>query len=215
MRAIIAGCGRVGASLASRFETRGHEVVVIDKDPEAFTLLPRRFKGTTIRGIVFDKEALDKAGADRADAFVAVTGGDNSNIVVAKVARDIYRVPMVVARIYDPRRAEIYRRLGVPTISSVSWEANEIMSLVMHPTLSRDVSLGDGEVSLIRIVVPARLVGRTVQDMKVPGEIMPVAIVRDGGSFIPSSGEQFADADILEVAVATPAMDLFERFIHP
>lgn len=215
MRVIIAGCGRVGALLASRFEAGGHEIVVIDKDPAAFGQLPRSFKGTTLRGIVFDKEVLDKAGADRADAFVAVTSGDNSNVVVATVARDIYRIPTVVARIFDPRRAEIYRRLGVVTVSSVSWATNEIMSLVMHPSLLRDVSLGDGEVSLVRIAIAPRLAGRTVEDLQVPGQIMPVAIVRGGGSFIPASGEQFAVGDVLEVAVLTSAMDLFERLLHP
>ena len=106
MRAIIAGCGIVGALLASRFQARGHEIVVIDKDPAAFERLSRRFRGTTLRGISFDKEVLDAAGADRTDVFMAVTSGDNSNVVAAIVARNIYRIPKVVARIFDPRRAE-------------------------------------------------------------------------------------------------------------
>jgi trk system potassium uptake protein TrkA len=215
MRVIIAGCGRVGALLASRFEAGGDDVIIIDKNPAAFEWLRHSFKGTTLRGIAFDKEVLDRAGADRADAFVAVTSGDNSNVVAAKVARDIYHIPTVVARIFDPRRAEIYRRLGVVTVSSVSWATNEIVSLVMHPSLARDVSLGDGEVNLVRIALEPRLAGRTVRDLHVPGEIMPVAIVRGGRSFIPASGEQFAAGDILEVAVLNSAMDLFERLIHP
>lgn len=215
MKVIIAGCGRVGALLASRFEAEGHEIVVIDKSPSAFKRLPKNFKGTTLRGMVFDKDVLDRAGAARSDAFVAVTSGDNSNVVSATVARDIYRIPKVVARIFDPRRAEIYRRLGIPTVSSVSWASNEIMSLVMHPSLSRDVSLGDGEVNLVRIAMAPRLAGRTVADLSVPGEIVPVAIVRGGRSFIPASGEEFAVGDILEVAVLTSAMDLFKRLIHP
>lgn len=215
MRIIIGGCGRVGALLAARFEAEGHEVVVIDKDAAAFKRLGKHFHGTTIRGMVFDKDVLDRAGADRSDAFVAVTSGDNSNVVSATVARDIYRIPKVVARIFDPRRAEIYRRLGIPTVSSVSWATNEIMSLVMHPSLSRDVSLGDGEVNLVRIAVAPRLAGRTVGDLQVPSEILPVAIVRGGRSFIPASGEEIAAGDILEVAVLTSAMDLFKRLIHP
>ena len=215
MRVIIAGCGRVGALLASRFEAQGHDVVVIDKNRAAFELLPRNFRGAQIRGVVFDKEVLDKAGADRADAFVAVTSGDNSNVVAGTVARDIYRIPKVVARIFDPRRAEIYRRLGIPTVSSVSWATNEIVSLVMHQSLARDVMLGDGEVALVRVAVTPRLVGRAVQDLQAPGEIMPVAIVRGGGSFIPASGETFVEGDILEVAVLTSAMDRFEHLTHP
>jgi trk system potassium uptake protein TrkA len=215
VKIIIGGCGRVGALLASKFEAEGHTVVVIDKDAASFDNLPKTFKGQTIRGVVFDKAALDAAGADRCDAYVAVTSGDNSNIVSATVARDMYRIPKVVARIFDPRRADIYRRLGITTVSSVSWATNEIVSLVMHPSLSRDVSLGDGEVSLVRIGAPPRLAGRTVGDLTVQGEILPVAIVRGGRSFIPASGERFEDGDILEVAVLTSAMDLFKRLIHP
>ncbi|MRR11491.1 potassium transporter TrkA, partial [bacterium] len=124
-------------------------------------------------------------------------------------------IPKVVARIFDPRRADIYRRLGIPTVSSVSWATNEIMSLVMHASLSRDVSLGDGEVNLVRVSIPPRLVGRTMADLQVTGEILPVAIVRAGRSFIPASGGQFSSGDILEVAVLTSSMDLFKRLIHP
>lgn len=215
MKVIIGGCGRVGALLASRFEAEGHEVVVIDKNAAAFKRLGKNFKGRTIRGMVFDKDVLDHAEANRTDAFVAVTSGDNSNVVAATVARDIYHIPKVVARIFDPRRAEIYRRLGIPTVSSVSWATNEIMSLVMHPSLSRDVSLGDGEVNLVRIAMAPRLAGRTIEDLQAPGEIMPVAIVRGGRSFIPASGERFVEGDILEVAVLNSAMDLFKRLIHP
>ncbi len=215
MRIVIGGCGRVGALLASKFEAQGHEVAVIDKNADSFEKLSDNFRGSKIRGVVFDKDALESAGLDRSDAYVAVTSGDNSNIVSATVARDMYRVPKVVARIFDPRRAEIYRRLGITTVSSVSWATNEILSLVVHPSLSRDVSLGDGEVNLVRIAAPPRLAGRTIQDLTVPGEVLPVAIVRGGRSFIPASGEQFAVGDILEVAVLTSAMDLFKRLIHP
>jgi len=215
VKVIIGGCGRVGALLATKFEAEGHEIVVIDKFEASFKRLAKNFKGTTIRGMVFDKDVLDKAGAERSDAFVAVTSGDNSNVVAAKVARDIYRIPKVVARIYDPRRAEIYRKLGIPTVSSVSWATNEIMSLVMHASLSRDISFGDGEVSLVRMALAPRLAGRTVDDLQVPGEIMPVAIVRGGRSFIPASGEQFEVGDILECAVVGSSMDLFKRLIHP
>jgi trk system potassium uptake protein len=215
VKVIIGGCGRVGSLLATRLEAQGHEIVVIDKDPSAVNRLSAHFKGTLIRGMVFDKDVLDEAGADRADAFVAVTSGDNSNVVAATVARNIYRIPKVVARIFDPRRAEIYRKLGIPTVASVSWATNEITSLIMHPSLSRDVTLGDGSINLVRIAMAPRLAGRTVEDLQVPGEIMPVAIVRGGRSFIPATGEQFAEGDILEVAVASSAMDLFKRLIHP
>ena len=215
MKVIIGGCGRVGALLATRFSVAGNEVVVIDKSPTAFRRLGKGFTGTTLRGMVFDHDTLTKAGVDRADAFVAVTSGDNSNVVSATVAREIYRVPKVVARIFDPRRAEIYRRLGIQTVSSVTWAANEIVSLVVHQQLVRDVTLGDGEVQLVKNAIPPRLAGRTVADLTSPGEILPIAIVRSGSSFIPTSGAVFQDGDVLEVAVLTTAMDRFDQMIAP
>lgn len=215
MKVVIGGCGRVGALLATRFSAQGHDVVVIDKDPISFRRLGKAFRGQTVRGMVFDRDALAKAGIDRADSYVAVTSGDNSNVVSATVAREIYRVPKVVARIFDPRRAEIYRRLGIQTVSSVSWAANEILSLVMHQHLVRDVSLGDGEVQLVKVSIPPRLAGRSTADVTVPGEVLPVAIVRAGQSFIPASHEVFRDGDVLEVAVLTTTMDRFQKMIAP
>lgn len=215
MKVIIGGCGRVGALLAARLDVQGHQVAVIDKNPDALRRLARSFKGETVKGMVFDRDALTKAGIDRADAFVAVTSGDNSNVVSATIARDIYRVPKVVARIFDPRRAEIYRRLGIQTVSSVSWAANEILTLVEHQQLVRDLSLGDGEVQLVKISVPPRLIGRTIADLTMTGEALPFAVVRAGSSFIPSSHETLRDADIVEVAVVATAMDRFEKMVAP
>lgn len=215
MKVIIGGCGRVGAQLASKLSFERHEVAVIDKDPRAFRNLGKGFTGTTIRGMVFDRKALTKAGIDRADAFVAVTSGDNSNVVAATIARDIYRVPKVVARIFDPRRAEIYRRLGIQTVSSVTWAANEISSLVLYPHLVRDLTLGDGEVQMVKVSVPPRLDGRNVADLSAPGEVMPFAIVRAGKSFIPMSHETLHEGDVIEAAVLTSAMDRFQAMTNP
>lgn len=213
MKIIIAGCGRVGALLGSRLSAEGHDVAVIDKDPKAFRLLGKGFKGQTVTGLVFDKDTLDKAGAERADAFIAVTSGDNSNVVSSTIARDIYRIPKVLARIYDPRRADIYRRLGIPTISSVSWSVNEIMSLTLHQSLARDATLGDGDVQLVKVSAPYPMIGRSVDDVTVPSEVLVVAVVRGGSSFIPATGTTFRDGDIIEFAVLTSAMPKFKRMI--
>jgi trk system potassium uptake protein TrkA len=215
VKVIIGGCGRVGAMLATKLSAEGHEIVVIDKDPITFARLGKSFSGLTIRGMVFDKGVLDKAGADRTDAYIAVTSGDNSNVVSATIAREIYRVPKVVARIFDPRRAEIYRRLGIQTVSSVSWATNEIVALVMFQHLVRDVSMGGGEVQLVKVSIPPRLAGRTANDLASPGEILPVAIVRAGTSFIPTSHEVLHDGDVLEAAVLTVAMNRFESMTNP
>ena len=215
MRVIIGGCGRVGAQLATKLAFEKHEVVVIDKNVNAFKRLSKGFDGMTVRGMVFDRDVLEHAGADRSDAYVAVTSGDNSNVVSATIAREIYRVPKVVARIFDPRRAEIYRRLGIQTVSSVTWAANEISQLVLYSHLVRDLALGDGEVQLVKISIPPRIVGRTIADVTMPGEVMPFAIVRAGRSFIPASHEAFHEGDIVEVAVLASAMDKFQQMTTP
>lgn len=215
MKIVIGGCGRVGASLALRLGAEGHDVAVIDKSAEALRRLGRGFGGTTQRGMVFDRETLERAGIERADAFIAVTSGDNSNVVAATIARDEFRVPKVVARIFDPRRAEIYRRLGIQTVSSVSWATAEIASLVLYQHAVRDLSLGDGEVQVVRSSVPPRLVGRTVADLTVPGEVMVFAVVRAGSSHIPSSHETLRDGDVIEAAVLTTALNRYEQMTAP
>ncbi len=215
MKVIIGGCGRVGAMLATKLSFEGHEVVVIDKDPLAFRRLGKSFSGTTLRGMVFDKTVLETAGADRSDAYVAVTSGDNSNVVSATIAREIYRIPKVVARIFDPRRAEIYRRLGIQTVSSVSWAANEISSLLLYQHLVRDLSLGGAEVQVVRVSISPRLVGRTIADLTATGEILPFAIVRAGTSMIPTSHEAFHEGDIVEAAVLNSAMGRFQEMTNP
>src|SRR5881396_3853127 len=126
------GCGRVGILLTQELVKAGHEVSVIDKDPHAFDRLPPGFEAKTYVGIGFDREDLEEAGIKEADAFIAVSSGDNSNILSARVAREYYHVPQVIARIYDPRRAEIYERLNIPTVASVRWAAKQVMLMLFH-----------------------------------------------------------------------------------
>src|SRR5947207_14180583 len=121
------GCGRVGSTLAQILEDRGNTVSVIDRDPEAFRRLRSSFKGDKITGVGFDRAVLTQAGIERADAFVAVSSGDNSNIISARVARETFGVERVAARIYDPRRAEVYERLGIPTVATVRWTADQML----------------------------------------------------------------------------------------
>lgn len=126
MHVIIVGCGRVGASAAASLNRGGHSVVVIDRNTNAFRLLPRTFAGKQLEGMSYDRTVLEEADIERADGLVAVTSGDNTNIIVARVAKEVYRVPDVVARIYDPQRAEIYRRYGVTTFAPTAWSAGKI-----------------------------------------------------------------------------------------
>lgn len=213
MRTIVAGCGRVGALLARRLSVEGHEVAVIDKDPLAAERLGKNFKGVFIRGIIFDRTTIQKAGIAQADAFIAVSSGDNSNIVAALIARELFKVPKVVARIFDPRRAQIYRQLGIPTVSSVSWASNEILTLVMHSQLVRDRSFGDGEVQMVCLEIVPQLAGRTPADLTIPGEIQVIAVIRSGRSFIPTTGSIFVEHDLVEIAVTTNALPRLKKML--
>ena len=144
VRVVIMGCGRVGSSLAMAMQKRGHDVAIIDRDPSAFVRLSPDFTGVTIAGVGFDRDVLERAGIENADAFAAVSSGDNSNIISARVARETFDVERVVARIYDAKRAEVYERLGIPTVATVPWttDTNFVMASPCRPrTAPREVSV--------------------------------------------------------------------------
>src|SRR4030067_1027979 len=176
MKVIIMGCGRVGVQLAWLLVEEGHQVSVIDYDANALNRLGPSFKGQRITGVGFDRDVLIKAGIEHADAFAAASSSDNANIVAARIAHNIFHVPRVVARLFDPRRAEIYRRLGMLTISSTTRGAERIRELLTSAELDPILSFGSGEVSLLNIEVPPQLIGRMVKDLSVPTEIIVVAI---------------------------------------
>ena len=154
-----------------------------------------------------------KAGIEHADAFAAASSSDNANIIAARIARNIFHVPRVVTRLFDPRRAEVYRRLGTLTISSTTWGAERIHELLTSAEIDPIHSFGSGEVSLINIEVPALLVGRMVKDLTVSSEITVVAITRQGAAFIPTLGSQFQDGDIIHVAILASALERFKTLL--
>jgi len=207
MKVIIMGCGRVGEQLARLMVDEGHQVVVIDYDAEALDRLGPGFKGRTVKGVGFDRNVLIEAGIEEADAFAATSSSDNANIVAARIARNVFCVPHVVARLYDPRRAEIYRRLGLTTISSTTWGAERIRELLIHKSLDPIMSFGNGEVSLLQVEIPPHLVNRMVKDIAVPAEINVVAITREGQAFIPITGTEFHEGDVVHLVVIASAMD--------
>ena len=213
MKVIIMGCGRVGEQLARLMVTEGHQVVVIDQEASALERLGPDFKGQRIAGIGFDRDVLIKAGIEAADAFAAASSSDNANILAARIARNIFHVPRVVARLYDPQRAEIYRRLGMLTISSTTWGAERIRELITSAEIDPVHSFGSGEVSLVNIDVPAQLVGRMVKDLTISSEISVVAISRQGAAFIPTFGSQFKDGDIIHVAILATSLDRFKTLL--
>ena len=160
------GCGRVGSTLTRSLESRGHSTAVIDSDPGAFRRLGPSFSGLTVTGMGFDREVLSAAGIERADAFAAVSSGDNSNIIAARVARELFGVENVVARIYDPGRAEVYERLGVPTIATVPWAADQVLRRLLPSGTEpvwRDPS---GRLRLDTLYAPFAWVGRSVASLE-------------------------------------------------
>lgn len=213
MKIVVIGCGRVGSQVANTLGMEGHDIVVIDRDPEAFRRLGKAFKGETITGHGYDRDVLVSAGIDRADALVAVTAGDNHNIVAALTAKNVFRVPKVIARIYDPERASIYAHLGIPTIASTAWAAARVKEMLVHGELHPRMELGNGEVSLVEIGVPPALVGKSVKDITVPGEILVSAVVRQGRAFIHGSGTVFEQGDVIYVMVLSSALATFRRML--
>jgi trk system potassium uptake protein TrkA len=200
VRVVVVGCGRVGAGLAAGLAAAGDVVAVVDKDPKAFERLGEEFTGQTVEGIGFDRDALERAGVARADALVAVTGGDNSNVVAARVARDAYRVPRAIARIHDPRRAALYEELGIVTVSSTGWALRKITDHLEHRPLREETSFGRGEVSLLRLELPQHLVDRRVADLEGEG-LRVVSVTRRGGAFVPAPGAVLAEGDVVRLAV--------------
>ncbi|WP_424887057.1 potassium channel family protein [Streptomyces sp. XH2] len=213
MRLIIVGCGRVGSALAARLVAEGHDVDVIDRVARARRLLPENFGGRFRTGNGYSRTALESAGIEHADAFVAVTSRDDSNIVCARTAKETYRVPMVFARVYDPRRAGLYRELGIPTIAGVSWTVDRIHRMLLHRHLEPELTFGNGETLLVRSVLPRYLTGRPVTDFDVDGEIRVVEVTRAGHSLIPVHGTPAEPHDVVTFAVAAKSLGRLRAFL--
>lgn len=207
MKVIIMGCGRVGQQVAHLMAIEGHDVTMIDQNPNALERLGSDLPINKIRGVGFDRAVLLKAGIDHAEAFAATSPSDNANIVAARIARNIFHVPRVVARLYDPRRAEIYRRLGLRTISSTTWGAERIRELLIYTELEPSMAFGNGEVIMTNLEVTPVLEGRMVRDLSVPGEVLVAAITRQGHAFIPVTGTEFRSGDSVQLIVLASSLE--------
>jgi trk system potassium uptake protein TrkA len=213
MKVIIVGCGRVGSSLADRLTAEGHEVHVIDRSPKARRRLSTGFSGRFHEGNGFSRPLLDSVGIEHADAFVAVTSGDSSNVVSARTAKEVYRVPIVLARVFDPRRADIYRDLGIPTIACVSWAVHQIHQMLLHRHLTPEISFANGETLLIRSELPAYFAGRRLAELDVDGEIRVVEATRAGHSFVPAHSTLAVPGDLVTFTVAATALGRLRGFL--
>ncbi|HEX9260890.1 MAG TPA: TrkA family potassium uptake protein [Acidimicrobiales bacterium] len=201
MKIIVIGCGRMGAGLARVLDGAGHTVTVVDIDERSFRRLGPSFGGTRLHGVGFDREVLLQAGIGGADGVAAVTGDDEVNALVARVAGRVFHVPKVVARLHDPRKADIYRRLGVQVVATVDWGIRRTADLLTFSDVGELISLGSGQVDLVQVEVPHLLAGRSVDEVSAPGEVLPVAISRAGRTFIPTTGTTLHAGDIVHLAV--------------
>ena len=215
MRVIIMGCGRVGSELSNELLDDGHEATVIDKNPEAFFRYPPGDAARTVVGLGFDRDVLEEAGIKDADAFVAVSSGDNSNIVSARVALEHYHVPKVVARIYDPRRADIYERLNIPTVATTRWGVKQIQLMLFHDRQEIRESLGGGELVRMRLPVAEHLVGKPATSLNVPGKILIAGVSRGGGGFLPTEENTLQAGDYLIAMLTKDGVDMVDDVFEP
>lgn len=213
MKIIIVGCGRLGSGLAKSLSRSGHGVAVVDLNPLSFALLGTSFDGLTITGMGFDREVLLQAGIDHTDSLAAVTASDEANVIIARVASQVFRVPKVVARLYDARKSEIYNRLGLQTIDPTVWGINRVADLLLYSPLGTVLSIGSGDVDLVEIEVPRLLVGRTVKELTIPGEIQVTAISRANKTFLPTLGTEFQLRDLVHLAVAAASIDRLKNLL--
>ena len=210
MHVLIMGCGRVGSELSIQLVEGGHDVTVIDKNPAAFVKYPPG-GATTVVGLGFDRDILEEAGIKEAEAFVAVSSGDNSNIVSARVALEHYHVTKVVVRIYDPRTAEIYERLNIPTVATTKWGVKQIQLMLLHDRGELREAIGGGDLLRMRVPVPPHLVGRPATTLNVPGKIMVIGISRGGGGFLPSDDSMLQEGDFIAVILVKDGMDALDE----
>lgn len=224
MRVVVMGCGRVGASLADALSRIGHEVAIIDRDPKAFHRLSPEFTGQRVLGMGFDREVLLRAGIEGAGAFAAVSSGDNSNIISARVARETFGVQRVVARIYDAKRAAVYERLGIPTVATVPWTTDRLLNALIRDTETAKWRDPTGTVAVAEAPLHEDWVGHRVTDLEVATGARVAFLIRFGTGVLPEpktvvqSGDQVyiaavsgRAAEALAIAALPPTEDIEER----
>jgi len=213
MYLIIVGCGRVGSELAKLLSNEGHNVVIIDKNPASFERLGGTFNGLTRVGNGFDLELLKQVGIEKADAFCAVTNGDNTNLISAQVAKKIFKVPKVIARVYDPQRAHIYAALGLDIISGTILFAAMLRDKIIESRFSSYL-IESKDLGVIEIEVKNDLVGKTIQGINIPGEFLVVAIRRLQGVILPELQTVLKAKDTLMAVVKVASLDRIKEKFH-
>lgn len=197
MHIVIMGCGRVGSGLARALSVAGHSVAIIDQDPVSFRRLGPDFHGQQIRGVGFDRDTLIEARIRDADAFAAVSSGDNSNIIAARVAREQFGVATVVARIYDPKRAQVYERLGIPTVATVPWTTDRLMRAVIPDGLISEWRDPSGTVTIVNLPYHREWVGRTLRSLEDALGVRAAFVVRFGNGVLPTTDTVVQEGDTI------------------
>ncbi|HEY0636978.1 MAG TPA: TrkA family potassium uptake protein [Pseudonocardiaceae bacterium] len=203
MHVVIMGCGRVGSSLAVALGRLGHDVAVVDRDPQAFRRLGSDFHGRQVVGVGFDRDVLKEAGIERADAFAAVSSGDNSNIISARVARESFDVPHVVARIYDPKRAAVYERLGIPTVATVPWTTDRLLRMVLPDGVATAWRDPSGTVAVLQLPFHEDWVGRRIGDLEAATGARVAFVVRFGTGVLPDPATVVQADDVIYAAAVS------------
>jgi trk system potassium uptake protein TrkA len=198
---VIMGCGRVGSALARSLEKLGHDVAVIDRDPGAFRRLAADFGGRKVTGIGFDRDTLLEAGIDKADAFAAVSSGDNSNIIAARVARETFGVDNVVARIYDANRAAVYQKLGIPTVATVRWTADQVLRRILPHGAEPDFRDPSGTIRLDQVPVSEPWIGHLMIDLQIQARCRIAWIDRLGEGMLPTRETVIQEGDLLHLVM--------------
>ena len=206
MHVIVVGCGRVGSELAARLQREKHTVAVIDKEANAFRRLPDPWDGLKVIGFGFDRDDLQRAGIDRAGAVAAVTSGDNTNILTARIARENFDIEYVVARIYDPRRAAIYQRLGIATVATVSWTVDQVHRRLIPGEVGSAWTDPTGNINLVEYPLPGPLCGRPLAELGDGERYRPVMVTRGGTARLVGPGLIGQEGDIVHFAVRTEAL---------
>ncbi len=213
MYVIIVGCGRVGAELAKLLSGEGHDVVVVDKSRESFSRLGDTFNGLTMVGNGFDLSLLKQVGIEKADAFCSVTNGDNTNLISAQVAKKIFRVPKVFARVYDPQRAHIYASLGLDIISGTMLFSAMLRDKIIESRFSSYL-IESKDLGVIEIEVKEGLIGKTIQDVNIPGDLIVVALRRMQGVTIPEPKTVLRNKDILMGVLKVSSLQEIREKLH-
>jgi len=210
---IVVGCGRLGAELAMSLSQQKYDVAIIDSDPQAFQRLDPNFRGQAVEGEGLDQDSLERAGIKHAYGFAAVTTLDSINIITCRIARDIYHVPRIVTRLYNPTRASIYQKLNLQTVAPSSWAAQRVEQTILNPSLQSVYSAGNGEVHLYELIIPEELAGKKIGEILPSGDSVVSGLTRAGRARLPQIDQTLEAHDILLVTATTQGAAVLQKLL--